>query len=286
VQYDGGGSLGYGASVVLKASKFKGVAAAQGEVKIAPLLVASTSADLAPGSLALKGNGDYVAIQIGESNAPAGTAFTATSQHCDAIESSMPVTQTSATSGSFAVIARQVIASPDPAKCVVAVSDGSATLDLVVSNAYKGVLGTPVISETPTVTQSSEPIEIAVGPDGNLWFAECGASQIGRIQATGANPQMAEFALPSPQPSHTPEVTGLQTGPDGKIWWTDNNLSSRIGNITTAGVATQYSVTAPAGSPTPEPSMIVVGSDGNLWFSQCGGSAIGQITTAGAVTAH
>lgn len=286
VEYDGGGKIGYGATVKLDAPKVKRTAGATAEVTITPLILGSTSADLSAGSLALKGNGDYVDVQISEAGAPSGTTFTALAQHCDAIESTMPVAQMSDSKGSFAVIARQVAASPDPDGCVVTVSDGTTNLDLVVSNTYTGKVGTPVITETPTITQSSEPVEIAVGPDGNMWFAECGPTQVGRIQPTGTNPKIAEFPIPLPSPTITPYITGLQTGPDGKVWWTDDGMSSRIGTITTTGFVRQYSVVGPTASPLPEPDMIVAGSDGNMWFSEFGGLAVGRITINGAITPH
>lgn len=284
VDYDGGGDIGYGAIVRLAATKVSKTGGATAAVAIAPLLLGSASKDLGTGALALNGNGDFVPIRIGELNAPSGTIFTATSQHCSAIESTMPVTQTSSTSGVFNVIARAVAATPNPSGCVVAVSDGSVELALVVSNTYKGTLGTPVITETPTITASAVPVEITVGPDAAMWFAELNAGQIGRIDATGSSPAEKEFGVPSPAASEVPGIGGINTGSDGKLWWTD--LRSRVGSMTATGAGTAYAVTAPSGSPTPQPSMIVAGSDGNLWFSECGGAAIGRVTTAGVLTSY
>lgn len=284
VEYDGGGNIGYGALIKFTAKKIGGVQPVTAIAAVSPLLVGSTSPDLSAGSLALKGNGDFVPIYIGSVYGTNEIFFRATTEHCNAIESTMPVSQSTTHAGYFAVIARAVAATPNPSGCVITVSDGTSNLPLVVSNTYKGVLGTPVIAETPTITQSSAPDEITVGPDGAMWFAELDAGQVGRIEATGSSPTEKEFGLPSPAASALPGTGGINTGPDGRLWWTD--LRSRVGSLTTAGVGTAYPVTAPSGSPTPQPSMIVAGSDGNLWFSECGGAAIGEITPAGVLASH
>ena len=284
VEYDGGGAIGYGATVRLTAAKVGKAGGATAAVVIAPLLLASTSADLSTGALALKGNGDYVKIQIGELGAPAGTTFTAAAQHCNAIESTMPVQQPSATAGSFAVIARQLtVATPNPEGCAVAVTDGTSSVDLVVSNTYTGGAET-AITGTPTPTQFSGPIEINEGPDGAMWFAENCVDRLGRIQATGTNPQATEFPLPAAASSSSTGVIGVNAGPDGKVWWTDRT-ATRVGNMTTSGAGTQYVVSSPS-PPTPQPYMIVAGSDDTMWFAEYGGQAIGQITTAGVLTQH
>src|SRR5262249_47436072 len=74
--------------------------------------------------------------------------------------------------------------------------------------------------------------------------------------------------------------TGITTGPDGALWFTEAN-SNKIGRITTAGMITNEFPIPTAGS---QPSGIVTGPDGNLWFTELSGNNIGRITPAGAVT--
>ena len=73
---------------------------------------------------------------------------------------------------------------------------------------------------------------------------------------------------------------GITAGPDGNLWFTEQN-GNRIGRITTAGVVTEFSagITAAAA-----PTGITAGPDGNLWFTEFNGNRIGRITTAGVVT--
>jgi streptogramin lyase len=98
---------------------------------------------------------------------------------------------------------------------------------------------------------------IAVGPDGNVWFGDCGTpTAVGKITPGGA---IVEYEVPGAPRS-------LALGPDGNLWFTQGNEES-IGRITTSGVSTIF----PAPSPS-LPASIVAGSDGNLWaenrFSQ------------------
>jgi virginiamycin B lyase len=72
---------------------------------------------------------------------------------------------------------------------------------------------------------------------------------------------------------------GIAAGPDGNIWFTEDN-AGKIGRITLSGVVTEFSIPT-AGS---EPQSIARGPDGNLWFTENGAGKIGRITPAGTVT--
>ncbi len=137
------------------------------------------------------------------------------------------------------------------------------------------VPGTAAVTEfNAGITAASAPIDITTGPDGNLWFTESGASQIGRITPTGVITEFATGISPGAGPS------GIVTGPDGNLWFTEN-LIDRIGRITPTGTVTEFSVGITPGSGLRE---ITVGQDGNLWFTENSGNRIGRITTAGTVT--
>ncbi|MFN2632303.1 MAG: CARDB domain-containing protein, partial [Thermoanaerobaculia bacterium] len=62
------------------------------------------------------------------------------------------------------------------------------------------------------------------------------------------------------------------------LWFTDP-LSTKVGKITTAGVATTFPVAA-GGTPVG----IAAGPDGNLWFTDNGGGTVSRITPTGTVT--
>ncbi|RKQ92789.1 ASPM-SPD-2-Hydin domain-containing protein [Solirubrobacter pauli] len=111
---------------------------------------------------------------------------------------------------------------------------------------------------------ASDPAEIVLGPDGNLWFTER-AGRIGRITPAGV---ITEFAVPTAGA----QPTDITVGPDGHLWFTDPG-AQRVGRITTSGVITELAV------PT-VPKDITVAA-GHLWY---GGSAVGRVTTSGVVT--
>lgn len=123
---------------------------------------------------------------------------------------------------------------------------------------------------------------------------------------------VTEFTVPTAdsQPS------GIAVGPDGNLWFTENNAGKigrmtpegtflneftvatmddrltdivagpdgnlwfteigRIGKITTSGVVTKFLLSSSASA-----SGITVGPDGNLWFAEVSGQKIGRITTSG-----
>jgi virginiamycin B lyase len=81
------------------------------------------------------------------------------------------------------------------------------------------------VKEFPTPTANSGPDGITIGLDGNLWFTEAGANQIGRITRMG---KVTEFGIPTANS----QPFGITIGIDGNLWFTESNVS-KIGRITT-----------------------------------------------------
>ncbi|HET7063873.1 MAG TPA: hypothetical protein VFI49_06310, partial [Rudaea sp.] len=152
---------------------------------------------------------------------------------------------------------------------------------------------------------NSDGRDMALGPDGNLWFTEsrCPLCQpdlsgqlpndggtIGKITPQG---EITEYTLPD----YHSGPRGITAGPDGNLWFTEYE-SSKIGRISTSGVVTEFALPEAWSFPTG----IAAGSDGNLWFveyqSHCtdagdscgfamgnsGNQAIGRITPTGIIT--
>src|SRR5262249_42907651 len=64
--------------------------------------------------------------------------------------------------------------------------------------------------------------------------------------------------------------SGITTGPDGALWFVNNN---NIGRITTAGVITEFAIpTVNSG-----PIAIKMGPDGALWFTELQTGKIGRL---------
>ena len=86
-------------------------------------------------------------------------------------------------------------------------------------------------------SDNSQPRDIALGSDGNMWFTESllDAGKIGRIDASG---DIVEFAVPnaSSQPSD------IVLGSDGALWFTGPSgfPDFFIGRVTTDGQFTGF----------------------------------------------
>ena len=79
-----------------------------------------------------------------------------------------------------------------------------------------------------SISGASQPLFVAVGPDGNLWFTEFSGNRIGRITPQGVVTEFSAGIGPGAGPN------AITAGPDGNLWFTEN-LVDRIGRITPAG---------------------------------------------------
>lgn len=121
----------------------------------------------------------------------------------------------------------------------------------------------------------SGPGGMALGPDGNLWFADDGKRPaIGRITPQGTITEFRSGLDPKSRPG------AVVSGPDGNLWFSDVGRRRAIGRITPDGTITEF---RDGLDPKAVPFGIVVGPDGNLWFGDTT-KAIGRITPQGAIT--
>ena len=88
---------------------------------------------------------------------------------------------------------------------------------------------------------------------------------------------VTEYDVPTP----VSQPAGITVGPDGALWFTEEN-GHKIGRITTDGTITEY----PTPTPFSAPNEITTGPDGALWFTEFGANPpkIGRLTTAGVFT--
>ena len=129
------------------------------------------------------------------------------------------------------------------------------------------------------ITLGSSPEGITTGPDGNLWFTEFFADNLGRITPDGV---VTEFPLPTADA----QARSITTGPDGNLWFTESAANNVAVADTTGNVLDEIDLTvAPAcDGGICSPFDIVVGSDGNLWVTLRHGDQIARITPAGVLT--
>ena len=116
---------------------------------------------------------------------------------------------------------------------------------------------------------------------GIIGRGSCGAL-IGALAAlslcsTASAAAVTEFVVPTPNS----QPAGLTVGPDGALWFTEEN-GHKIGRITTDGAITEY----PLPTNPSSPGEITAGPDGALWFTEFGANPpkVGRLTTAGVFT--
>ncbi|HTZ53651.1 MAG TPA: hypothetical protein VMB20_01200 [Candidatus Acidoferrum sp.] len=149
---------------------------------------------------------------------------------------------------------------------------------------------------------------VALGPDGNIWYDDFNDSVVGHIQSgVATNFTTHAFSVASPMTAGSDGnmwvgstvgpgiisiystagvlLTSVDTtalypganqvfmtaGPDGAIWYTDDS-NNAIGRMTTTHSYVEYPV--PSGG---TPSGITVGPDGNIWFMEVDSDNIGVV---------
>jgi streptogramin lyase len=151
-----------------------------------------------------------------------------------------------------------------------------AVVVFVLLALWPGTTKAQQVTGFPIPTANSLPTGIALGPDGNLWFTETNANQIGRITPAGV---VTEFPV---DPAQVFSPIAITAGPDGNLWFagfTGGGDNPKIGRMTTTGAYTAFPV-ASAG----DPGAIAAGPDGNVWFTEYAANKIARITPAGVVT--
>ena len=126
----------------------------------------------------------------------------------------------------------------------------------------------------PLFKADSQPIGIALGPDGNMWFTEYQGSRVGRVTPDG---KVDDWSTGSGISAAAGPLQ-IAAGPDGNLWFTEDKLQ-RIGRITPTAqpTATEFPLNPQSGSP----NGIAAGPDGNLWFTQS--DRVGRITPSGSL---
>jgi streptogramin lyase len=143
----------------------------------------------------------------------------------------------------------------------------SIVLLAVAATAAAGPAGavTRTISEFKIVTANSQPGDMTVGADDNVWFVDQNTDKIGRITKKGG---ITGFLIPTP----TSKPTGITTGSDGAVWFTES-AGNKIGRTVTGRTFGQTTISNAASSPRG----ITAGPDGNLYFVEYAAHTVNKI---------
>jgi sugar lactone lactonase YvrE len=124
-------------------------------------------------------------------------------------------------------------------------------------------------------TYSNVPADagVAIGTDGGVWILSNRQSAVGRFDPTTHTVTL--YTLPSCNCNFGRSLGNLITAPNGDLWFTEGNRSyfGAIGQMTEAGVYTEY----PVFEPRSQPAGIAFSKSGKLWISDIGAQKIGYM---------
>jgi virginiamycin B lyase len=119
-------------------------------------------------------------------------------------------------------------------------------------------------------TPNADPLDVAVAPDGIVWFSGSGA--IRRL-----DPQSGIFTE-TPVTGSSPRHIAIAS--DGKVWFTDR-FNHNVGYLEpSSGVVEVF----PTLTPNAGPQDIAAAPDGSMWFTQARVGNVARITPDGTIT--
>ena len=145
------------------------------------------------------------------------------------------------------------------------------------------------VGSNPTVLLSSD-YPIAIGRDGNLFYPSGRAGNLRMMKMTPDGTTSVIATLPpNVKGEPLPYIGGVVAGPDGSLYYTEDNAIKRI---TPQGlIGTAVTVHAPAGPPSipatdqhPYLRGIAVDRNGVMYVADTGDARVLKITPAGSIT--
>ncbi len=151
--------------------------------------------------------------------------------------------------------------------------DGNLWAAAYGSNAITRVTPAGAVS---VVRTAKGPVEIAVGPDGNIWYLTSNAyglpNRVVDMRTNGTVVKSFPIGFDRPR--------SLAFGADGSIWLSfDDYTNDRILHLSATGVV--LSDTSLSLSTDP---VLVAGADGNVWYTSAENDSINRIASNGTVT--
>jgi streptogramin lyase len=130
-----------------------------------------------------------------------------------------------------------------------------------------------------TSTTGLTPHDIAVDPNGNIWWSEGWASGIGTLNVaqarSGTNSGVKEYRYTPPCSSCGSHTSGISVGSNGLVWF-DDGLQGIVASMPTSGGAfTFYHTSAPNSHPH---DGLLVDAYNRVWFDEEFSNKLGMIS--------
>lgn len=147
----------------------------------------------------------------------------------------------------------------------------------------------PGATVTPlAVSGSANPVRLAAGPDGNVWFIDEGTKAVGKLTMSGSTATTTTYpiVLPAGQAVFN-GARAIAGGPDA-VWFVVQgcsnsscaNATADLGRITPDGTMSIIPISGANNSA----DRMVIGPDGNIWYSDSSNNAIVRVTPQGSAT--
>jgi virginiamycin B lyase len=119
-------------------------------------------------------------------------------------------------------------------------------------------------------TPGADPLDVAVAPDGTVWFSGSGAIR-------SLDPQSGAFTE-TPVTGSSPRHIAIAS--DGKVWFTDR-FNHNVGYLDPSSDVVEV---FPTLTPNAGPQDIAAANDGSMWFTQARVGNVARITPDGVIT--
>ena len=146
-----------------------------------------------------------------------------------------------------------------------------------------GVTITPL-----TLSGGGNPVRLAAGPDGNVWFIDEGTKVVGKLTISGSTATTTTYPIVLPAGQAVLNFARAIAAGSDAVWFVIQgctnvscaNATADLGRITPDGTMSIIPITGANNVA----ERMVVGPDGNIWYSDTSNNTVVRVTPQGSAT--